>query len=105
MATKSTRRYAEAGRRAAEAQRRIQEQSKKAAKAAKTTKTAKAVKAQGNARRAVEPPGRRYPEPPLPQQHQPKPGLESARPAPPLRGAGLPRLGQARGQGRADHRR
>jgi NAD(P)-dependent dehydrogenase (short-subunit alcohol dehydrogenase family) len=77
MATKNSQRYAEAGRRAAAAQQRIQE---KAAKAqAKSTKTAKAGKGSTGeaAKRALQPPGRRYPEPPLPKQHQQKPGIEA----------------------------
>jgi NAD(P)-dependent dehydrogenase (short-subunit alcohol dehydrogenase family) len=97
MATKSTRRYAEAGRRTAEAQRRVQDDSAKAAKAAKGAKGGKAGKGgkgAAEAKRALQPPGRRYPEPPLPKQHQPKPGIEAElepRPqyeAPAYRGSG-----------------
>ena len=94
MATQKKRRYAEAGRRTAEAQRRIQEQSAKATKASKTPKSTKGAKGEGNAGQAIQPPGRKYPEPPLPKQHQPKPGLESLlepRPhfeAPAYRGSG-----------------
>jgi NAD(P)-dependent dehydrogenase (short-subunit alcohol dehydrogenase family) len=72
MAPKSTRRYAEAGRRTAEAQRRIQQQSTKAAKAAKGAKGTKAA----SGKQAMQPAGRKYPEPPLPKQHQRKPGVE-----------------------------
>ena len=72
MATKSTRRYAQAGRRTAEEQRRIQD-----TKQAKAAKNAKGSKGGGAAKRAVQPPGRRYAEPPLPKQQQRKPGLES----------------------------
>jgi NAD(P)-dependent dehydrogenase (short-subunit alcohol dehydrogenase family) len=88
MATKRTRRYAEAGRRTAQEGRRIQEA--KPAKAGKSQKSAKG----SSAKRAAQPPGRRYPEPPLPKQHQPKPGVEARldpRPeyeAPGYRGAG-----------------
>jgi NAD(P)-dependent dehydrogenase (short-subunit alcohol dehydrogenase family) len=90
MATKNTRRYAEAGRRTAKAQRRIQEQTAEAAKSGKGAKRAKG----GEGRQALQPPGRRYPEPPLPKQHQPKPGIEAElkpRPqyeAPAYRGSG-----------------
>jgi NAD(P)-dependent dehydrogenase (short-subunit alcohol dehydrogenase family) len=91
MATKSTRRYAQAGRRAAQEGRRIQEA--KPRKAEKSGKSAKSAK-EGSAKRAVQPPGRRYPEPPLPKQHQSKPGVEARldpRPeyeAPAYRGSG-----------------
>ena len=71
MATKNTRRYAQAGRRTAEQGRRIQE-----AKPAKADKGPKSSKG-SSAKRAVQPPGRRYPEPPLPKQHQRKPGVEA----------------------------
>jgi NAD(P)-dependent dehydrogenase (short-subunit alcohol dehydrogenase family) len=71
MATKNTRRYAQAGRRTAEQGRRIQE-----AKPAKADKSPKSSKG-SSAKRAVQPPGRRYPEPPLPKQHQRKPGVEA----------------------------
>jgi NAD(P)-dependent dehydrogenase (short-subunit alcohol dehydrogenase family) len=89
MATKSTRRYAQAGRRTAEEQRRIQD-----TKPAKAAKNAKGSKGSGAAKRAVQPPGRRYAEPPLPKQHQQKPGVEARlnpRPeyeAPAYRGSG-----------------
>jgi len=88
MATKNTRRYAQAGRRTAEQGRRIQE-----AKPAKADKSSKSTKG-SSAKRAVQPPGRRYPEPPLPRQHQRKPGVEARldpRPeyeAPAYRGSG-----------------
>ena len=88
MATKSTRRYAQAGRRTAEEQRRIQD-----AKPAKSSKSTKGPKG-GAAKQALQPPGRRYPEPPLPKQHQRKPGVEAElnpRPkydAPAYRGSG-----------------
>lgn len=96
MATKSTRRYAEAGRRTAEAQRRIQDESANAgnAKSAKSGKGTKGAKAGGAAKRATQPPGRSYPEPPLPKQHQRKSGIEAElepRPqyeAPAYRGSG-----------------
>jgi NAD(P)-dependent dehydrogenase (short-subunit alcohol dehydrogenase family) len=77
MASKSTRRYAEAGRRTADAQRRIQDKSAKAAKTTKAAKSAKQSKSGGNAKQALQPPGRKYPEPPLPKQHQQKPGIEA----------------------------
>ena len=89
MATKSTRRYAQAGRRTAEEQRRIQD-----TKQAKAAKNAKGSKGGGAAKRAVQPPGRRYAEPPLPKQQQEKPGVEARlnpRPeyeAPSYRGSG-----------------
>jgi NAD(P)-dependent dehydrogenase (short-subunit alcohol dehydrogenase family) len=94
MATKSSRRFAEAGRRTAEAQRRIQQQSQEAAKAAKSTKGVKGAKGGAAAKQALQPPGRKYPEAPLPKQHQPKPGVEAElepRPeyeAPAYRGSG-----------------
>ena len=94
MATKSTRRYAEAGRRTAEAQRRIQDQNAKNAKVARGAKGGKGAKAGAEAKRATQPPGRRYPETPLPRQHQRKPGIEAElepRPqyeAPAYRGSG-----------------
>jgi NAD(P)-dependent dehydrogenase (short-subunit alcohol dehydrogenase family) len=75
MATKSTRRYAEAGRRTAEAQRQIQEKSAKGG-AGKAAKGAKAARTGAAAKRAMQPAGRKYPEPPLPRQHQRKPGIE-----------------------------
>ena len=74
MAPKNSQRYAEAGRRAAAQQQRIQEKAAKAkAEAAKAGKgsTGEAAK------RAMQPPGRRYPKPPLPKQHQRKPGIEA----------------------------
>lgn len=74
MATKNTRRYAEAGRRTAEAQRRIQRENAKSTKG--TAKSAKAAKG-AKKKRAVQPPGQKYPEPPLPKQHQLKPGIEA----------------------------
>ncbi len=77
MASKSTRRYAEAGRRTADAQRSIQKKSAKAAKTSKAAKSAKQSKSGGNAKQALQPPGRKYPEPPLPKQHQQKPGIEA----------------------------
>ncbi len=77
MASKSTRRYAEAGRRTADAQRRIQDKSAKAAKTTKAAKSAKQSKSGGTAKQALQPPGRKYPEPPLPKQHQQKPGIEA----------------------------
>jgi NAD(P)-dependent dehydrogenase (short-subunit alcohol dehydrogenase family) len=91
MATKNTRRYADAGRRTAEAQRQIQ--GAKETKGKKSAKSAKAAKG-GAAKQATQPPGRRYPEPPLPKQHQRKPGIEAQlepRPqyeAPEYRGSG-----------------
>ncbi|HET8622340.1 MAG TPA: SDR family oxidoreductase [Gemmatimonadales bacterium] len=92
MATKNSQRYAEAGRRAAEAHRRIQDQTTKAK--AKVTKAKRSGKAEAAAKQAMQPPGRKYPEPPLPKQHQRKPGIEAEiepRPqyeAPAYRGSG-----------------
>ena len=55
---------------------------------------------------AMQAGARRYPVPPFPEQHQPKPGERGeARSGADVRRAVLEGLGQARGQGGADHRR
>ncbi|HET7600136.1 MAG TPA: SDR family oxidoreductase [Gemmatimonadales bacterium] len=87
-AKERSRGYAEAGRRTAEAQRRLQRA------AEQKTSAQKQSKGGGQQQEPPRPTGREYPTPPLPKQHQAKPGRESAlepRPeyqAPEYRGSG-----------------
>ncbi|MGA0600833.1 SDR family oxidoreductase [Caulobacter sp. KR2-114] len=70
--------FAEAGKRVAEAERRIQAQVR-AAESRSFAEKGEAEKGGG----AMQAGARRYPEPPFPQQHQDKPGVEAAlRPQP-----------------------
>ncbi|HEX5386726.1 MAG TPA: SDR family oxidoreductase [Gemmatimonadales bacterium] len=68
-----TRRYAGAGRRTAQAERHLQQEAEQR-RAGQREGGAKSKQQQS---KAVEPPGRQYPTPPMPKQHQQKPGLES----------------------------
>ncbi len=102
MATKKTtasgstkdrpRRYASAGRQAAEQARRLQRDAEQKQKSKQQGAGKQQQKQQQST--AVPPPGRKYPTPPMPRQHQAKPGVEAAlkpRPryeAPEYRGSG-----------------
>jgi NAD(P)-dependent dehydrogenase (short-subunit alcohol dehydrogenase family) len=83
MATKKTaassstaknrsRRYASAGRQGAEEARRLQRDADRKLRTKQQQRRGKQAES-----KAVQPPGRRYPTPPLPKQHQAKPGIEA----------------------------
>ncbi|HEU4649587.1 MAG TPA: SDR family oxidoreductase [Gemmatimonadales bacterium] len=90
-----TRRYASAGRAGGTRARQIQREADQKQQAKSQAKPQPKQQSQGKqSQSAVQPPGRRYPTPPLPKQHQPKPGIEAElepRPqyeAPEYRGSG-----------------
>src|SRR5512147_3009525 len=74
-----TRRYASAGRAAGEQARRVQREAEQKRQTKSQAKPRSKQQSHGKQSQsaAVQPPGRQYPTPPLPKQHQPKPGLEA----------------------------